>query len=158
MFRSFSTGSLCIGSNQEAWAAPDDGMASSNAALLDSCEPVFYFPLDTAGDNLSNSDYAWLASNLSQAFNSVVPPPAQAAPPQVCDVISNEIPSTCASSNNNLSNLCYDTSITVPDLRKLADLYDNSTRLIVARNEQGDVIVLLPAPQVSHHIAKLAYS
>jgi hypothetical protein len=144
MFRSFSTGSL-IGSNQEAWAALDDRIARSDAALLDSYEPVFYFPLDAAGDDLSNSDYTRLASNLAQAFNSAGPPPAQAAPAQVCDVISNEAPSTCTACNNNLSTFCYDTSITMPDLRRqLADFYDGST-LVMTRNEQGDIIVLSSA-------------
>jgi hypothetical protein len=152
MLRYFSAGWL---SNiyQEALDAEHltAGYISGHADVV-SYQPV-HFALDA-------DDYAppptWLENNSTiPAAAPVAPTPAQVSPVPANNVASIEAPSTMASSNNTSSSGRYETtgSITVRNFHKQLDLYDGSTRLILAVDEHDNIIALLPAPQVSHHNA-----
>jgi hypothetical protein len=154
MFRSFSAGSLRLNYRAD-WEAEDFTAGyNSDHADVDSFQPVLHFPLDPIA-------LTWLKNNsTAPAAAPFAPTPAQVSPVPAKDV-SIEAPFTVASSNNTSSSGRYETtgSITVRNFHKrLAELYGGSTRLILAVDEQGSVIVLLPAPQVSHHIADHMYS
>jgi hypothetical protein len=145
MFHSFSAGWL---SNiyEEALDAEDlTACYNSDHIDVDSFRPVLHFPLDPV-------TLTWLENNSSTpAAAPFAPTPAQISPAPADNVTSIEAPSTMASSRCTSSIVRYEitSSITVRELRRrLAGLYDGS-RLIVAHDEQGRVVWLLPAPQVS---------
>eukprot|EP00953_Heterococcus_sp_UTEX-ZZ885_P036274 18694-Heterococcus_DN1.PRE.4 len=144
MLRSFSAGSLML-DDFEADLDAEDFMASNDFAMHDSesFQLVRHFPLDTI-------EHRFLVNNsFTPAAAPVAPTPAQLSPAPAEDVASIEAPSTMASSNNTSSSGRYETtgSITVRNFHKQLDIYDGSTRLILAVDEHDNIIALLPAPQ-----------